>query len=48
MKIPFVLGELTKEVTVSHVEKPDLVWISPRAGKETEEFLDQVTAIFER
>jgi hypothetical protein len=42
MKIPFVLGELVGNVTVTHVEKPDLVWVSPPTTDETDRFLQQV------
>ena len=32
-----------KEVLVTHVEKPDLVWVQARASEESEMILEQVT-----
>ena len=44
MKIPFVLGQLTKDVTVGHLDRPDLVWVSPPPTDESDELLQQVMA----
>ena len=45
MKLQFVLGQKTKNVTVSHVERPDVVWVSPPSTEETDAFLQQVSGI---
>ncbi len=42
MKLPFALGEVLRDVTVTEVERPDLVWVSPPATEETDAFLQQV------
>ena len=42
MKHPFVLGQLTKDVTVGHLDRPDLVWVSPPPTVESDELLQQV------
>ena len=42
MKLPFVLGQLTKDVTVGHLDRPDLVWVSPPPTDESDELLQQV------
>ena len=44
MKLPFVLGQLTKDVTVGHLDRPDLVWVSPPPTDESDELLQQVMA----
>ena len=44
MKLPFVLGQLTTDVTVGHLERPDLVWVSPPPTDETDKLLQQVRA----
>ena len=45
MKLQFVLGQKTKNVAVSHVERPDVVWVSPPSTEETDAFLQQVSGI---
>ena len=37
-----VLGQVIKDISVVHVEKPDLVWVSLPSDAETDHFLEKV------
>ena len=43
MKCPVVLGAVTKDVTVTYLERVDLVWMSLSLTQEVENFLHRVT-----
>ena len=43
MKCPVVVGAVTQDVLVTHVERTDLVWVSLEQTQEVENFLQKVS-----
>ena len=43
MKCPVVIGAVTQDVLVTHVERTDLVWVSLEQTQEVENFLQKVS-----